>query len=190
MKRIDTALLALLAAWWLSEPALADPLHKIGVDGAWVHANSGWVFPRSVADFERVAQPYNIDGNDDAGAEYRRGAVVTEVEVYVADSAAPSATLDGAKVAAARKAGETARAQSEKPFQVGGLKDATSVKVTYAAKKDSADARTILYYVMTDRWRVKVLINTPARDKAADERLHAFVQALPWSSLGTDAGLH
>lgn len=194
MKRIVTrpALLTLLALSWLSGPSLADPLHKIGQEGAWVHVDSGWRFPTAVSDFARLGQPYNIDGNNDAGVEYRRasGPLLAEVEIYAADSAAVSATLDGAKGIAARKAGEAARVQSEKPFQIDALKGANGVKVTYAAEGKSAGTQTNLYYFTTDRWRVKVLASTRDHGKEDDQALDAFVQSLPWSTLGTDSGLH
>ena len=181
----------LLATSWLSAPTLADPLHKFGTAGAWVHVDSGWMFPTAVGDFTREVQPYNIDGNNDAGVEYRQASgLVAEVEVYAADSAAPGARLDGAKTIAARKAGEAASVESEKPFQVDGVKDASGVKVTYAPKGKAAGAQTNLYYFTTDRWRVKVLASTPKGGKDADLELDAFVQALPWSTLGTHPGLH
>jgi hypothetical protein len=188
MKRIATALLTLAA--WGAGPLVADPLHKIGNDGTWVHVDSGWLFARSVAGFERVGQPYSIDGNDDAGAEYRLAAAMAEVEIYSADSAAPGATLEGAKAVAASKAGDTAQAQSEVPYRVEALKAANGVKVRYAAKKRREGPEIHLYYFATDRWRVKILINTDNRGAPTDEALDAFVRALPWTSLGTDSGLH
>jgi hypothetical protein len=180
---------ALLAALWLSSPSVADPLHKFGTQGAWIHVDSGWQFPKAVGDFARELQPYNIDGNNDAGVEYRQASgLQARVEVYAADSAATGATLDGAKTNAASTAGDAARLASEKNFQVDGLKSASGVKVTYAPEKGSTGAQTNLYYFTTDRWRVQVLANIP--DKDADQALDAFVQALPWSTLGTDPGLH
>lgn len=190
--RTTSTLLALLAASWLASPSLADPLHKFGTEGAWVHVDSGWMFPKDVSNFARVTQPYNIDGNSDAGGEYRQapGRLQAEVEIYAADSAATGATLDGAKTNAASKAGETARVISEKPFRIDGLKDASGVKVTYAAEGKSSGARTNLYYFTTDRWRVKVLASSSDGNKADDRALDAFVRALPWNTLGTDSGVH
>jgi hypothetical protein len=192
MKRTVTtpALLALLALSCFSFPSLADPLHKIGKEGAWVHVDSGWVFPKAVGDFARVAQPYSIDGNNDAGVEYRQdsGPLQAEVEIYAADSGAVSATLDGAKGHAARKAGEAARVQSEKAFEIDAMKDVKGVKVTYAAQGKSEGTQINLYYFTTDRWRVKVLAST--QDRGGDRALDAFVQGLPWKTLGTDPGIH
>lgn len=193
MKRsaIASAFYVLLAASWLSSPSVADPLHKFGSEGAWRHVDSGWMFPKDVNGFARAAQPYNIDGNNDAGAEYRQASgLLAEVEIYAADSGATGATLDGAKTSAAGKAGEAARVQSEKPFEVDALKDASSVKVTYAAEGKAAGTQTNLYYFTTARWRVKVLASMQDRGKDGDRTLDAFVRALPWNTLGTDSGLH
>ncbi|HEY0686366.1 MAG TPA: hypothetical protein VGD45_28775 [Steroidobacter sp.] len=178
------ALLGILIAL-TAHGGLADPLHKFGNEGAWVHVDSGWRFPKEVGDFGRVTQPYNIDGNNDAGAEYRQAQVSAEVDVYAADSAAVDATIEGAKDTAARKAGEGAQVRSEKPFQVAGLKG--GVKITYAPKSDAAGVQTNLYYFTTDRWRVKVLATTEAGGELA---LDEFVRALPWNTLGTDSGIH
>lgn len=178
--RKTPALLALLIATLTGAVVTADPLHKYGNEGAWCHVDSGWMFPQDVSGFARVLQPYSIDGNSDAaGAEYRqesgplKGAI--EVDVYAADSAATDATIDGAKATAARKAGEGAKVESEQPFKVGGL---SGVKIKYPSDIN-------LYYFTTDRWRVKVL----ARGDR-DDALDAFVQALPWTTLGTNPGIH
>jgi hypothetical protein len=80
--------------------------------------------------------------------------------------------------------------ESEKPFQVDGAKDASGVKVTYAPKEKSTGVQTNLYYFTTDRWRVKVLASTREGVKDDDLALDAFVQALPWNTLGTNPGLH
>lgn len=186
-----TAIFALLGTLSFVGPSVADPLHKFGNEGAWVHVDSGWMFPKDVHGFARVAQPYNIDGNDDAGVEYRQASgLQAEVQIFAADSAAMGATLEGAKSDAASRAGEAARVQSEKPFEIDALEAATGVKVTYAADGKSAGVHTNLYYFTTDRWRVKVLASTRDRGKDDDRALDAFVQALPWDSLGTDSGLH
>lgn len=175
----------------IGHASLADPLHKFGTEGAWVHVDSGWMFPKAVGDFAREVQPYNIDGNNDAGVEYRQASGLhAVVEVYAADSAAVGATLDGAKTTAASKAGEAAHVASEQPFQIDGLKNASGVKVTYAPEGKSAGAQTKLYYFTTDRWRVNVLASSTDPGKGDDRALDAFVRALPWKTLGTNPGLH
>lgn len=197
MKRFGKApaLLALLIASTLTGAAsVADPLHKYGDEGAWCHVDSGWMFPKDVGNFARVLQPYNIDGNNDAGAEYKQesgplqGAV--EVDVYAADSAATDANIDGARVTAARKAGEGAKVESEKPFQIDAVKGLNGVKVKYATDAKASGGQTNLYYFTTARWRVKVLAHARQAGNESDQALDAFVQALPWSTLGTDPGIH
>lgn len=180
MKR--TALLMLLLT---TSASLADPLHKYGDQGAWCHVDSGWMFPQDVGTFARVLQPYSIDGNNDAGAEYRQESLqgAVEVDVYAADSAATDANIDGAKATAARKAGEGAKIESEKPFKVGVM---NGVKIKYA----TAAEQTNLYYFTTDRWHVKVLAHAKVAGKQSDKALDAFVQALPWNTLGTNPGIH
>jgi hypothetical protein len=196
MKRLGKshALLALLIASTLTGAAsVGDPLHKYGNQGAWCHVDSGWMFPLNVANFERVLQPYNIDGNNDAGAEYKQesglqGAV--EVEVYAADSAATDANIDGAKATAARKTGEGAKVESEQPFQLDTAKGLHGVKIKYASDAAASGEQINLYYFMTDRWHVKVLSHAKVAGKESDQALDAFVQALPWSTLGTHSGIH
>lgn len=181
---------ALLAASWLSSPTLADPLHKFGADGAWCHVDSGWMFPKQVGGFERMSQPYNIDGNNDAGVEYRQASgLQAEVEIYAADSAATGATLAGAKAAAAGKAGQPARVQAETPFEIDAAKGGDAVKITYAADTTAAGTHTNLYFFTNDRWRVKVLASAQGGTEG-DRALDAFVRALPWNTLGTDPGIH
>src|SRR5690606_22446486 len=131
-----------------------------------------WQFPKAVDGFSREMQPYNIDGNSDAGAEYRTASAQLQaaVEIYAADSAAPGATLDGARAGAIAKAGDTKPMESEQPFQIEDLKDGTSVKgvkLTYFVNGTAKATHTStgkltgpvmnLYFFTTDRWRVKVL---------------------------------
>ncbi|WP_116808061.1 hypothetical protein [Steroidobacter cummioxidans] len=197
MKRFGKApaLLALLISSTLtSASSMADPLHKYGNEGAWCHVDSGWLFPQDVGHFARVLQPYNIDGNNDAGAEYRqetgalKGAI--EVDVYAADSAAIDANIDGAKATAARKAGEGAKIDSEAPFQLDAAKDLKGIKIKYATDPETPGEHTNLYYFTTGRWHVKVLAHAKLADNDHDAALDAFVQALPWNSLGTNTGIH
>lgn len=195
MKRAGTtpALLALLIAASLAPAAgVADPLHKYGNDGAWCHVESGWMFPMEVGNFARVLQPYNIDGNDDAGAEYRQASdplqATAEVDVYAADSAATDASIDGAKATAARKAGEAAKVESETPFQLDAAMGLHGVKIEFAT--GASDQQLNLYYFTTDRWHVKVLARARLAGSDSDRALDAFVQALPWHTLGTDSGIH
>jgi hypothetical protein len=184
------ALLALLTASWLFSPTSgADPVHKFGNEGSWIHMDSGWRFPLQVSNFKRVLQPYTIDGNNDAGVEYRQTSAPNAsavVEVYAADSAAPDAQLDGAKATAAQKVGAGVRVESEKPFQIDAQSSMRGVKVTYTTEATEPTGLTNLYFFATDRWHVKVLASAPSSGAATDEAVEALVRALPWDTLGTD----
>lgn len=197
MKRVRsaTALLAqLIAATLATTASMADPLHKYGDEGAWCHVESGWMFPMEVGNFARVLQPYNIDGNDDAGAEYKQASdplqATVEVDVYAADSAAMDASIDGAKATAARKAGEGAKVESEKPFKLDFANGLQGVKIEFATDAEAPREHTNLYYFTTDRWHVKVLARAKLAGSESDRALDAFVQALPWNTLGTNPGIH
>lgn len=197
MKRFGktSALLALLIASTLTGAAsVADPLHKYGNEGAWCHVDSGWMFPLNVGSFARVLQPYNIDGNNDAGAEYKQASEqmqgMVEVDVYAADSAATDASIDGAKATAARKAGEGAKIESEQPFQIAAVKGLQGVRIKYATDAATPGGQTNLYYFTTDRWHVKVLARAKLAGNESNQALDAFVQALPWNTLGTNPGIH
>jgi hypothetical protein len=170
-----------------SSTSTADALHPFGNEGAWRHEFSGWQFARQVDSFSRTMAPYTIDGNDDVGVMYEHASGLTAiVEIYLADSAAPDAKLDGAKATAAQKAGESARIQSERPFRMRAHKAVRGTKVIYAANKSSGAAT--LYFFEADRWTVKVL--GTGSGSGADKALDAFVQALPWNSLGDPTALH
>jgi len=188
------ALLALLIASTLGTAAsVADPLHKYGNEGAWCHVGSGWMFPMEVGNFARVLQPYSIDGNDDSGAEYKGSGSLqgtVEVDVYAADSAATDASIDGAKATAVRRAGEGAKVESEEPFQLDAAKGLHGVKVNFATSTETPGELTRLYYFTTERWHVKVLARARTVGNESDRALDAFVQALPWNTLGTNPGIH
>ena len=177
--------LLLLAFSLAATATLADPVHQHGNDGAWRHEYSGWMFPTHVGAFSRTMQPYTIDGNSDVGVQYRAAgsAVVAVVEVFVADSAAVDAKLEGAKASAASKAGGST-VESEQPFEVDSKTDVHGVKITYAADAKSAGARTNLYYFTSAQWHVKVFASTTQAQEA--KALDAFVQALPWDTLGAE----
>lgn len=167
----------------------ADSLHQFGTEGAWRHEYSGWQFARQVGGFSRVMAPYTIDGNNDAGVRYEDASgLAAIVEVYTADSVAPDAKLDGAKASAARKAGESAHVQSERPFRIKKHKALRGTRITYAADRKSQGAQTRLYFFEASRWTVKVLGTASSDD--AGKALDAFVQALPWDTLGDPSALH
>lgn len=184
--RKTSVLAACLFVGLTSAISSADPLHPFGNEGAWRHEFSGWQFVKQVGGFSRVKAPYTIDGNNDAGVRYVNASGFTAVvEVYLADSAATDAKLDGAKESAARTAGETAHVQSERPFRIEANPSVHGTKVTYAADQN---AQTSLYLFEAKRWTVKVL-GTGSGDDAI-KAFDAFVRALPWDSLGDPTALH
>jgi hypothetical protein len=188
----DSIKLSVFAAYLLiglaSSISTADPLHPIDNEGTWRHEFSGWQFAKQVDGFSREMAPYTIDGNNDVGVAYEHPSGLTAVvEIYLADSAAPDAKLEGAKATAEQKVGESARIQSERPFRMGAHKAVRGTKITYAANK-SAGAHTTLYFFEANRWTVKVL--GTGSGNGADKALDAFVRALPWNSLGDPTALH
>ena len=193
MRKTPARFVLLIAAWLSSSMSGADPLHKVGNEGAWRHEDSGWMFPKQVGGFARVGAPYTIDGNNDVGVEYQQSSgeprLEAVVDVYASDSAATEATLDGAKASAARKAGADARIRSETPFPIDALDGIRGVKFTYRADEALPGDQARLYFFATERWRVKVLASTQISGDDGDEALDAFVQALPWSTLGSDPGV-
>jgi hypothetical protein len=187
--RKTCALAACLLIALTSSIGIADPLHQFGTEGAWRHEFSGWQFAKQIGGFSRALAPYTIDGNNDVGARYENGSgLMATVEVYLADSAAPDAKLDGAKATAAQTSGESAHIQSEQPFPLGTHKTVRGTKITYAADEKSRGARTSLYFFEASRWTVKVLASPSSDDQG--EALDAFVRALPWDTLGDPSALH
>lgn len=176
----------ILAGLLCVQVSLADPLHKKGGDGAYVHEGSGWIFPRSIGGFERVGMPYTIDGNNDVGAEYaslgnglRRTATV---DVYYADSAASGANLDSARAALQGRAG----ALSEVRFAIDPSARITGIKVT--ATTGSGSSQAALYFFQTRRWVVTVRTQAQGTDTEAVTALDELVRTLRWDTLDTDPG--
>lgn len=175
-------LAAALLVGLTSSISTADPLHPFGNEGAWRHEYSGWQFAKQVGGFSRVLAPYTIDGNNDVGVRYQNESGLSAVvEIYLADSAATDAKLDGAKASAAKN---SAHLLSERPFRLKEHKSIRGTKITYAAD----DTRTQLYFFDASRWTVKVLATNSA--EGASKVLDAFVRALPWDSLGDPTALH
>jgi hypothetical protein len=188
-KRKASGLAASLLVVLTSTISVADPLHPFGNEGAWRHEFSGWQFARQVGALARVMAPYTIDGNNDVGVRYEDGSGLTAiVELYLADSAAPDAKLDGAKASAAQQAGKSAHIESDRPFRLAEHKPLRGTKITYTADEKSDGTQTNLYFFEANRWTVKVLGTGSGSD--AGKMLDAFVRALPWDTLGDPTALH
>src|SRR5688572_155545 len=52
-----------------AQTAHAEPFQKLA-DGAVLHTASGWTFPQSIGDFQRVGDPQGIAGTPDGVANY------------------------------------------------------------------------------------------------------------------------
>jgi hypothetical protein len=148
------------------------------------------MFPVQVGEFTRSRPPYTIDGNNDVGAKYQQPTASAIVEIFAADSAASDATLSGAKVNAARKAGESVHATADEPFRLDAKHDLSGVKISYVPQAQSSGPQTNLYFFATDRWHLKVLVTAPSTSADTGKALDMFVQSLPWNTLGTESGIH
>jgi hypothetical protein len=180
-------LIALTFAIW-SHAGVADTLHKYGQEGAWIHADSGWVFPTRIGEYARVDEPYSIDGNNDVGVEYER--VVDDVrtlvivEVFSAQSAAEHATLGTARAAMERRFGAL---EEEQPFAVEGKLEIEGRRLKY---EGTADTAASLYFLKAEQWVVNIRTSSALEAPEGAQSLDAFVRALPWDTLGSDSGFH
>jgi hypothetical protein len=174
--------------------SFADPLHKAPGDASsWQHADSGWLFPRQVNDFKRLAPPYTIDGNNDVGARYehvangRRATAV--IEIYAADSAAVEANVENARAALERDTAN-AVAQPETPFAVEDAQTTVGIKITRISASVSAPSQATLYFFQGPSWIVRIRAAADTVDESDADALDEFVRAQQWERLGTDAGMH
>lgn len=167
------------------QPTFADPLHKVGREGAWQHEQSGWVFPKQIGALARVGAPYEIDGTCDVGAEYEGvvDGVRTQatVHIYASDSAAQDADLVAAKGATDGKS------KAEERFQVETRAEIVGTKVTYELDEQHP-SHAALYFIESQNWIVNVRTTSDAESGTASPSLDWFVNDLPWGTLGTEPG--
>ncbi len=167
------------------QPTFADPLHKVGQEGAWQHEQSGWVFPKQIGAFARVGAPYEIDGTYDVGARYESVvdgvSVRAAVHIYAADSAAQDADF------AAAKAATNGKLKAESPFQVATRSEMAGTKVTYELDEQN-QSRAALYFIESGTWIVNVRTTTALPSSAASQSLDRFVNDLDWDTLGSEPG--
>ncbi len=167
------------------QPTFADPLHKVGQEGAWQHEQSGWVFPIQFGSFARVGAPHELDGTYDLGARYE--SVVdgvsarAAVHIYAADSAAQDADF------AAAKAATNGKLKAESPFQVATRSEMAGTKVTYELDEQN-QSRAALYFIESGTWIVNVRTTTALPSSAASQSLDRFVNDLDWDTLGSEPG--
>lgn len=159
-KTILMVSLALLS----SGRAPADPIHAVA-DGAFWHHDSGWVFPETIAGFERVGVPQDVAGSRDAVAHYALRVngvrMVASVDVYPTDSAAAHELPAGG------------------PYIVSETRALTGTR----SVDSSRDTATLvgLYYVAAGEWQVSIRISSPLADAAP--LMDAFVLAQRWETL-------
>ena len=182
---------ALLLLWLACIPAgLADAWHQFGQQDAYWHHGSGWIFPGRIGEFELVRTPYQIDGNDDVGAQYEmvvNGMPRTaEVVIYYPNSAAIGARLDTARAAMQSSSanGKPISPKRQGKFAIERRLEIVGVRTIYS----SQDVQRGLYFFQTPNWVVTIRTQTQAADIDATKALNAFVQEQRWDTLGTDAG--
>ena len=177
----------------LVQPALSDPLHKVGQAGAWQHEQSGWIFPEEVGEFERKLPPYEIDGTYDVGAEYERADNIERtratVHVYAKDSGAAEASFIAAKhkpnIGAAESDGHTL---AEEPCAIEAAIEVRCRKVTYVSGTNTVQSQ--LYFVESNDWIVNVRTTTTGNPDRTAGLTDRFVSELNWNKLGTVPDLH
>lgn len=145
--------------------APADPIHAVA-DGAFWHHDSGWVFPETIAGFERVGVPQDVAGSRDAVAHYALNVngvrMVASVDVYPTDSAAAHDLPAGG------------------PYIVSETRALTGTRSVGSSGDDTASL-VGLYFVAAGEWRVSIRISGPLADAAP--LMDAFVLAQRWETL-------
>lgn len=155
---------------------------------------SGWTFPNSVGDFQRVGEAANVAGTAaDTVAQYERSAngsrTAATVYVYPRDSRAADASLEAAKTGIAKSLKSTGLAQlwSEGPFRVGKAPVLVGEKAFYKIGIGPSSTLTNLYYFDTGRWIVKIRMTPQETEEDTLQTLDRFVRDQPWDSLGLTA---
>jgi hypothetical protein len=172
--------------------AHAEDFQKLA-DDAIQDTESGWIFPKSVGDFQRVGDPRKISGTRDCTARYERSAnglqSTATVYVYPPDSPAADASLEGAKAAIVSDLKNTPLVQlwSEGPFRAGKTLPLWGEKAFYKIGIGPQSSQTNLYYFDTGKWVVKVRLSVQKTEEDTFQKLDAFVRDQPWDSLGLAA---
>lgn len=185
----------MLLLWLMCAPAtFADAWHQFGKEDAFWHHGSGWIFPRQIGGFELVRSPYQIDGNDDVGAQYEMvvdGRLRTaEVVIYYPTSAARGAKLDTARTAmqSMPSQGKPVALKSEGKLVIKQRPEIAGVTTSYFSPSDAGDRNLGLYFLQTSNWVVAIRTAAPASDSDATTALDQFIQQQRWDTLGTDSG--
>jgi hypothetical protein len=149
----------------VAQASVADPLHRLAGTPDWRHEFSGWVFSQRIATFERLGEPWQIDGGDNVGAR------------YATPGAAGSLVIEVLSATALPIPNATAVSFPELP-ELHGFRAIST-----------GDRPSSVQYVFESRdWSVRIVTTIEA--DASLELLERTVRALPWKTLGSSDRLH
>ena len=144
-------------------------------DGAYWHHDSGWVFPATIGEFERVGVPQDVAGSRDAVAYYS----------YVANGVRTTASVDvyppGFRAVVEIETREAGRLSSESAFTVGKERALSGTRVVYAIRADGTSRVTCVYLFAAGEWRVRIRVAQAPADVL--RTMDAFVIGQRWDTL-------
>jgi hypothetical protein len=157
---------AALLLLFVAQASVADPLHRVAGTPDWRHEFSGWVFSQRIATFERLGEPWQIDGGDSVGARYTsRGAASSLVIEILSATTLPIPNA-------------TAVSFPELPDLRG-----------FRSISTDGDRPSKVQYVFDSQdWSVRIVATVEAGESL--EQLESMVRALPWKTLGSSDRLH
>ena len=166
--------------------AQAGNLEKLA-DDALKHVPSGWVFPKTIGEFQR-GEVQEISGTHDVAAQYDANGLHSRATVYVypPDSPAGDASLAGARAAIKSLLKSTGLAEtfSEGPFRAGKAPLLVGEKTFFKIGVGPDTTMTNLYYFDTGKWVVKLRLSVDKVEKATFPQIDNFVREQRWDSLG------
>jgi hypothetical protein len=176
----------------MSSFSFADTLHDIG-GGTYQHHDSGWTFLHRIGDFTRVGAAQDVEGTVDVVAHYARttqsGRTTAIIDVYPEDSAAAQAQFAEA-LSALRNQSPDGASQVQQAIHIEHPMHLVPVKTFYetASSNDTkpavSAAHSVLYFIDTGHWIVKIRTHMERRDAASLAASDAFVLSQPWETLG------
>ena len=158
--RIACLLVALAAPLALH----ADPLHPLAGDAFW-HHDSNFIYPATLAGFERIGAPQDVDGSTTINAHYRGDAnersLIVSIDLFPRGDGA--ADFSGAKSIESIDLG-AGRGLAQRARFPGSIGE-------------------VLYSLEHGGWRM--LIRARLREESDAARVDQLVRALPIERLGT-----
>jgi len=142
----------------------ADPLHPLAGDAYW-HHDSNFIYPATLAGFERIGAPQDVDGSTTINAHYRGGAnerpLIVSIDLFPrGDGEADfsgAMSIDTIDLGAGRGRARRARSQSS--------------------------GEQVLYSIENRGWQM--LIRARLLEDSDAARVDQLVRALPIERLGT-----